>query len=235
MKELIKSEKLWGNICFNPKYHPKGRYKTYRELVFSRMVEVVKNICPVGREIITDSEWEKVIWDFLKNSAPKSPILRELPLEVAKYLQTHAHSLSKKYPYLGELIEYEYLEIQMRFAPDDVEKTTRGKIRINPAHVLATYRWPVHFISKEFHTTKKLPQGEYNLLLWRDPDSLEVLFMEVNHLVVSLIKILEKEPHKKDLLLKKIAKQHRISFNQEFAQEGMQLLEDLKTKKLLFS
>ncbi|MFO1462513.1 MAG: putative DNA-binding domain-containing protein [bacterium] len=233
LETLRQSEAFWAAICFDGKFKPKGRYQVYRELVTERLMQTLQNISPVARALLSEREWWRLLWDYLKNSPPKSEILRELAWELSQYLKSHRHPLQKKYPYLGELLEYEYLEIAMRFAPEDQGKAQRGKLRLNPAHVLATYCWPVHFISEEFRDPKKLPQGEYHLLLWREPDSLEVKFMELNSLVVALVRRLERGPCSPDALLKSVAKAHAIKPDAEYLKEGRALLADLGVKKIL--
>ena len=229
---LQETENFWAKICFDGKFRPKGRYQVYRELVTERLVQTLQNISPVARAFLTEEEWWKILWDFLKKAKLNSEILREAAWELSQYLKTRPHPLKKKYPYLGELLEYEYLEIAMRFAPEDEGKTERGKLRLNPAHVLATYAWPVHFISEEFKDPKRIPRGQYHLLLWREPDTLEVKFMEVNPLVASLIQKLERKQAKPAELLTALAKANDLKASPEFISEGRALLADLAAKKL---
>lgn len=230
---LEQTEKFWAKICFDGGYKPKGRYQVYRELVTERMLDTLKNISPVARGLLSDKEWWSLLWAFLKKSPPKSEILRELAGEFSQFLKTRRHPLFKKYPYLGELLEYEYLEIEMRFAPEDRAKTPAGKVRINPAHLLKTYVWPVHFIGENFRDPKKMPRGEYHLLLWRDPESLDVKFMEVNGLVASLLRGLEKGPKAALPLLKAVAKAQGIGIGPEYLAEGRSLLQSLMEKRIL--
>lgn len=233
LETLRQSEHFWGKICFDGGYRPKGRYQVYRELVTERMVQTVQNISPVARAILSEKEWWQILWAFLKKSRPQSEILRELAWELSQFLKAKPHPLKKKYPYLGELLEYEYLEIAMRFAPEDSGKALRGKLRLNPAHALADYRWPVHFISEDFRDPKKLPQGRYHLLLWREPETLEVKFMEVNPLVAALIRRLEKAPAKPEAALRAVARQSGLKADAEFLAEGRALLEALRARQIL--
>jgi len=230
---LRQSENFWAKICFDGGYRPKGRYQVYRELVTERMVQTVQNISPVARSLLSEKEWWRLLWAFLKKNPPQSEILRELAWELAQFCKSRPHPLKKKYPYLGELLEYEYLEIAMRFAPEGSGKAARGELRLNPAHVLAEYRWPVHFIREDFRDPKKLPQGRYHLLLWREPESLEVKFMEVNPLVAALIRRLERGPAKPEALLRAVARQNGLKAGPEFLAEGRALLQDLRAKQIL--
>lgn len=230
---LHQSEDFWGKICFDGKFRPKGRYQVYRELVTERMMQSIQNISPVARTLLSEKEWWKLLWAYLKASPPKSEILRELAWELSQFCKTQPHPLKKKYPYLGELLEYEYLEIAMRFAPEDGGKTPKGMLRVNPAHVLAEYRWPVHFIRDDFSDHRKMPQGQYLIVLWREPKTLEVKFMEVNPLVASLIKTLEKAPAKGEDLLRSLARKNRLKPTQEYLEEGRHLILGLQQKSLL--
>ena len=87
---------------------------------------------------------------------------------------------------------------------------------------------------RDFRDPKKMPRGDYHLLLWRDPQSLEVKFMEVNALVAGLLRRLEKGPAGAGPLLKAAAKAHRIHASAEFLAEGRGLLQSLQEKRILF-
>jgi hypothetical protein len=232
-QKLEQTEKFWAKLCFDGNFKPKGRYQVYRELVSERMVDALKNISPVARSLLSDKEWWILLWDFLKKAPPKSEILRELAWEFSQHLKDSRHPLFAKYPYLGELLEYEYLEIEMRFAMEDEARTPAGKLRINPAHALRDYRWPVHFIGEKFRDAKKMPRGDYHLLLWREPESLDVKFMEVNGLVAGLLRRLEKAPRAALPVLKAAAKEQGIAVGPEYLAEGQALLRSLKEKGIL--
>ncbi|HCU25160.1 MAG TPA: hypothetical protein DF383_09085, partial [Deltaproteobacteria bacterium] len=191
---LRESESFWKRLCFDAGFKAKGRYAVYREMVADRMIETLKSVAPVARSFLSEAEWKKLLAAFFKGAAPVTEVIRDLAGEVAAFLKKNRHPLAKKYPFLGELIEYEYLEVKVRYFPESKVETPRGKISVNPAHILAEYRWPVHFISEQLHDAKKLPQGEYHLLLWRHPESLEVKFMEVNALTADLLRHLERGP-----------------------------------------
>jgi len=230
---MAATEHFWAKVCFKPKYKPQGRYHLYRELVTDRMLQILQNVCPVTNEILTEAEWLDLLWEFLEKSPPQSEILRDLPYEFSAYLKSHRHRLFKRYPFLGELIEYEAMEVKVSFAPNDRSHTPKGKVRMNPAHFLGKYCWPVHFLDKDFRQIKKIPKGEYHLLLWRDPKDDGVKFMEVNALVASLIQHLKKGPQVPKNLLQKIAKENGFAATGEFLAEGRILLADLEKKKIL--
>lgn len=225
MTSLQEVESLWEKVCFDPEFQPEGRYKAYRGLVFEGMLEVLQNICPVARGILSEEEWGVVFWDFLKKSPPNSVVIRQLPYEASQYLRTHDHPLSEKYPWLGELMEYEYLEIGVRFSPEDREEVPPGLLKLNPAHALGEYTWPVHFISEDNFSPDKLPRGEFFLFLWREPETLEVEFMEVNPLVAGLLRQWVEGPRELDSLLKEVAEEGGLDATEEYLREGRRMVE----------
>lgn len=230
---LKEVEGFWSKVCFDPNYEPEGRYQTYRSLVFESMLDVLQNICPVARGILSEDEWKQVFWDFLRKAPPKSVVLRKLPYEASQYLKANPHPLSDRYPWLGELMEYEYLEVELRFAPEDHEKTPPGKLRLNPASALGLYTWPVHYISEDKHDPSTLPQAQYALFLWRHPESLEISFMEINPLVMALIQELQKAPQAPQDLLEKVGELMEIETSEAYFAEGQSLLENFKQKAIL--
>lgn len=234
MSTLRESETFWSQVCFDRNYRPEGRYQVYRELVTERMFDVLKSVCPVAYGILGDDRLWDLLWDYLRDDPPQCEILRELPRLVSAYLRRGKHPLLAEFPYLGELMEYEFLEVRMIFFPEESgDEAEEGKLRLNPAHVLADYEWPVHFIGEEFSDAAKIPRGRFHLLLWREPKSLEVEFMEVNPLVASLIRRLETGDGKPADLLADLAAEHGISDSDEFAAEGSALLEELRQKGIL--
>ena len=76
---LNQVEEFWSKVCFDPDFKPEGRFQTYRGLVTDSMLDVIQNICPVARGILSTGEWEDIFWGFLQNSPPRSQILRKLP------------------------------------------------------------------------------------------------------------------------------------------------------------
>jgi hypothetical protein len=233
MTTLQEAENFWFQVCFDRRFQLQGRYQVYRELITSRMFDVLKNICPVTFEILGEENFWELLWGYLREDPPSSEILRELPRQVAEYLKEFPNPLLENHPYLAELIEYEFLEVRMMFFPEDEEKTQKGKVRINPAHALETYRWPVHFLSREYCQKKNIPAGTYHLLLWRDPRDLKVQFMEVNVLVASMVRLLEKGQKAVPALFKAIAMENNFDLSEEFLREGRILLDDLSRKGVL--
>ncbi len=233
MTTLLETESFWEKVCFDRQFKPQGRFQVYRELVTERLVDVLHSICPVAKSLLSEEQWWDLLWEFLQNQRIENVILREFPWEFSQYLKAHPFPHQSQFPFLAELIEYEYLEVRVAFAPEDSGKAPAGKLRINPAHCLASYGWPVHFISEEFCDPVKLPRGVFNLLLWRNPLTLDVAFMEVNPLVAAAIRSLETGPLDQDTLLKKVAEENQIPLSSEYLAEGESLLQDLKEKKIL--
>ncbi len=233
MTSLKEVETFWAKVCFDPNFEPQGRFKTYRELVFGGMFDVLQSICPVAKGIVGDAEWTQIIWEYLRASPPQSAILRQLPYEVSQYLKSHDHPFREKYPYLGELMEYEYFEIQVRFAPEIEDSTAPGKIRLTPAHALGHYHWPVHFISETFSDPRKIPRGEFHLLVWRRDDDLEVGYMEVNPLVASLLTAAKPGDKTPSEIIRWVAEENGMALNEEFIQEGQKLIQEMMGKGIL--
>ena len=234
MSSLKEIEAHWERVCFDPNYQPEGRYQTYRELVFSGMLDVLQSICPVARGILTEEEWQRVLHEFLRKAPPRSVVIRQLPFEASQYLKSHSHCLSESYPWLGELMEYEYLEVAVRFAPEQSSVGPAGTWSLNPAHALGQYTWPVHFISETRHNPESLPRGEYFLFLWRHPESLQVKFMEVNPLVAALFRTLQSGPAEEGALLIQVARSVGLQPNPEYLAEGADLLKGLADKGIVF-
>lgn len=232
---LQQAEQLWNRVCFDPLYQPKGRYRTYRDLIVWGMEDAARGVCPVARSILSETEWHRVFLEFLKKTPPQSHQLRDVAFEFADFLKAGGHCLAKKYPYLGELVDYEVAEIKLRFAPELPVKKMRGSLSVNPVHYLGAYRWPVHFIREDFKNPKEIPTGDYRLLLWRDSVNLEIHFLEINPLAATLLEVLQRKPSPLKSLLRAVAKRHGLAASVEFFSEGANLVRDFTEKGMIIS
>ena len=233
MSSLQEIESLWEKVCFDPNYRPEGRMQTYRDLVFAGMLDVLKVICPVANEILEPEQWRDIFWDFLRHAPPNNVVIRQLPFEASQYLKLHSFPHQEKFPWLGELMEYEYLEVGVRFAPEEEDPVPPGQIKVNNAHALGYYTWPVHYISADSHKPEDLPRGDYFLFLWREPVQLKVKFMEINSLVAALLERLQEGPQIPTDLLEDVAERMNLELSPQYLEEGRKLLEDFLEKGIL--
>ncbi|HEY0298656.1 MAG TPA: DNA-binding domain-containing protein, partial [Arachidicoccus sp.] len=100
------------NVNENNVYH-------YRRLVFNVVEDMLQSAYPLASELLTKEEWINVTKDFFANHPCVSPQVWSMPKEFYEYLfAIEHHPLMTKYPFLQELLWFEWLEVEMYMMED---------------------------------------------------------------------------------------------------------------------
>lgn len=170
-----------GTQAFNEL--PQERMQVYLELIYNNIEGFLASAFPVIRSIIPDQKWHGLVRDFIRDHSAQTPYFLEISQEFLTYLLQTNHNLVSEYPFLTALAHYEWVELALDIAdeellprkvsPKDLWKET---VHLSPLSQLLTYPWPVHKISADF-----LPKEESttHLLAYRDRNDM-VKFMELS-------------------------------------------------------
>lgn len=194
--------------------YPLERFQTYRNHISYGILGGIASCFPVIKSLVSETEWAELLNNFYLKRLTRSPIARQVFGEFSQYLQKYRGPLLKKFPYIRELAEYEYLDLKIFFEKDTCQKTDlRQKLPSNPHDILlwkpvlnshiATrlYRWPVHQICKDYYKPSQVKKGRYGLIVYRDPATLKARFIEANDLMIKLVESLRRNNSIKKLLL----------------------------------
>lgn len=228
---------------------PFERFETYRKHISVGLLGGIEDAFPVLRSLISESEWNGLLNDFYLKRLTRSPIARRVFREFPHYLQKRYRGpLLKRFPYLRELADYENVDLRLFYDVDrpvpaldvkDVGSVTDPAVLLhlvpvlNPHHVLHAYRWPVHRICREFSSPKQVKPGRYPLLVYRDPDTLQVRFLETNPLVAEFVRRMRPGRTAIENLLKALIARRRPAEAQTFVAEAIGVLSFLKEKGVL--
>lgn len=241
LKKFFRSEKdrkFLGHYAFE-------RFEVYRRHVAFGLLSEVALDFPVIRSLVSDDEWNEFLNDFTAKRLRRSPIAHDVSEEFAVYLQKKYHGpLLKKYPYLPELAHYEFLELKLLFdrnrpLPKDVEKRFPQDLQnwapvLNPNRALRTYRWPVHYVSADYCSPRQVRPGRYSLLVYRDPESLAVRFVEPNALTADLIRSMATGRSSLARILGGLVHRHRPDGDPEiFVREALAAVRTLYDKSII--
>ncbi|QQR81813.1 MAG: putative DNA-binding domain-containing protein [Deltaproteobacteria bacterium] len=179
------------------------RFQTYRNHISYGILGGIASCFPVLKSLISEKEWNDLLNNFYLKRLTKSPIARHVFGEFSYYLQKkYRGPLLKKFPYLRELAEYEYLDLKLFFEkefsheeklkgilnlPKNPKSLLKLKPLLNPHLEARLYHWPVHLICKNYSTPAKVKKGSYGLVIYRDPETLKVRFVEANETMLKLI------------------------------------------------
>jgi hypothetical protein len=209
---------------------PLERLQTYRAHVSVGLLGGIEAAFPVLRSLVSREEWNGLLNDFYLKRLTRSPIARHVFREFAHYLQKRYHGpLLKRLPYLRELAEYENLEIRLLY---DVDRPVENG-RLNPHHAVRVYHWPVHRVCRGYSTPRQVKPGRHALLVYRDPDTLRVRFLEANPLVAELVSKMASGRRPVSRILEELLKKQKPGDPAAFVREGVAAIRFLKDKGVI--
>lgn len=171
----------------------------YRKLVFNVIDDTLQNAYPLTHELLLAKEWHNVVNDFFSNHPCQSPQVWSMPKEFYEYLSKTNHPLLKKYPFLEELLWFEWIELELYMMEDKVADFTItgdvlfSKLVLNPEHILVSFQYPVH--KKSGNHITLADKSIYYVLAHRNKDG-DILFNDLAPAMVRLIEYLKLEPQR---------------------------------------
>ncbi len=172
------------------------RIETYRELFFNNVDSFLSNNFPVLKTILNEQQWFELSQDFFSNHASSSPYFSEIPEEFIDFLQNERKN-EDDLPFLLELVHYEWVEMALSIAKENIKTNTNDfienlvqqTIALSPLAWPLAYQFPVQEISPSFLPTKTPEEPTY-LLVYRDTGD-EVQFMKTPPITFRLLQIIQ--------------------------------------------
>jgi uncharacterized protein len=202
----------------------------YRRLVYNVVDDMLQSAYPLTKGLLREEEWDELVQEFFSGHACQSPQVWYMPKELYEYLvQQEIHPLLVKYPFLPDLLRLEWLEIAL-FMMEDRPATCNAngeRLVLNPEHELVHLQYPVHF--KEAKRIRGTDKGDYFLVMFREPDSGDVQFMQLSPALARMIELLEEKPMSIAALTAEICRELRLEITQDiqamtqlFVDQGLQ-------------
>ena len=211
-------EKL-GEYCRSGEYVEipgvKGsRLHHYRRLVYNVVDGALETAFPITFNILSEDEWEQMVYNFFSEHDCQTPQLWELPLEFYEYAKEENYAGKYNKPYLSDLLYFEWVEIEVHTMPDakypELKKDGdlfRDNIILNDESKIIHLSYPVHNRSvKEAENSK----GDYFILSYRVPESGQVRFINLSVLYAYVIERIRQENKPVILLIPEIAERFGI-------------------------
>lgn len=161
-----------------------GRLHNYRRLVFNVVRDALSSTYPLTYNLLEINEWEDLCKSFFSDHKCQDPQVWRMPFELIKYVQEFKVDLTKKYPQLIELLHFEWLEVEYYMMPDQKfpeEKTIdlwTSPWQLNPESEIMHLTYPVHLKNARF--ISRSDQGMYFCLIYRQPDTFKVKFLNLS-------------------------------------------------------
>jgi len=175
------------------------RMSVYRELFFNNIENFLATGFPVLKSILSKTDWLALVQDFYAKHQSKTPYFAEIGEEFLDYLQNERNRHSDDPPYLLELAHYEWAELALVIAEDEVPQESVDLLN-NPLDQTIylselawpfAYRFPVHKIGPGQQPIEPSEQPTC-LVVYRNREDL-VKFLEINPVTYRLLQMLEEE------------------------------------------
>ena len=218
---------------------PERRMQVYEELLFNNLKGFLLSCYPISRDILGESRWNEVARAYFKQHRCETPLFREIPKEFLQWLEGKVEDLFPDLPFLYEFMHYEWLELAVTVAADELGSQTMDSSDdlmdaepvFNPTAQLACYHYPVHRIGPDF--LPQQPDGQlYCFLLYRDHDD-QVQFIELNPVTARLVEVLQQSAMTGREALMQIAEEINHPDSDSLVLAGAEQLEGLRRSGVL--
>lgn len=187
----------------------KNRIYHYKRLTNNVVINTLEQAFPIAEEILTDSEWNGLVMDFIARNDSQTPQIWKLPYEFYEFVMKNNYQDTLKKPWLNDLLYFEWIEIEIHTMPDlpitkylEKEISPSDILIFNPEHKIIKLNYPVHLYSVELALDKK---ANYFVLVFREQDTGNVRFMDLTILYAVLLEKLAAEQQAFGNALKEIA------------------------------
>jgi len=173
------------------------RMAMYAELIFNNVESFLSNTFPVLKKILSKAQWRQLVRDFFSQHSSKTPYFSDIPQEFLAYCQDERNN-PDDYPFLLELAHYEWVEMAVAIAQDElvinqnVDDLLNKHMRLSPLAWPLAYQFPVQQISPDFLPTEAPEQPTF-LVVYRNQAD-DVKFIAINPITYRLLTLIQEEP-----------------------------------------
>jgi hypothetical protein len=178
-----------------------NRISIYREIVFNNFLASVSACFPVLLSILGKRRFRQLTRHCFTSHYFGSPLFADIPKAFVDFLQTLDLAKYDLPPFTAQLAHYEWVELHVAKLPDKTQSTS-PVVRIDQAsdlagiilqlpaaHMLVSYDYPVHQLSKKH---RGLAASPTYVLAFRKAD-FTIAFIQLNAVTYSLLQRIQSE------------------------------------------
>lgn len=190
----------------------------YRRLVYNVVDDSLQSSYPLTFQLLDTDDWDNLVQAFFSEHGCQSPQVWYMPREFYEWYQGYASPLKELYPFLAELLWFEWLEVEL-YMMEDIAAVFKagdlasGALVLNPEHHLQYFTYPVHL--KQAAAITAADQGHYFLCLHRHPESGEILFNDLSPAFVHMLELLAVAPMDQAALVSQTCELLQIPANED--------------------
>ncbi len=208
------------------------RLAIYRELFFNNIENLLAGNFPVIRKTLGEQRWRSLARGFYALHRSHTPLFAEIGREFIRFLQDRAGSGAGDPPWLAEMAHYEWVELGLQIADDEIPvhavagDLLTGIPVLSPTAWALAYTWPVQHIGPDYQPDT--PPETPTLVLVRRDRQYEIRFAEISPLVYRLIEILRSGELSGRQSLEQLAAEAGASDLPAFIEQGSAMLERMR-------
>lgn len=218
--ETIEQQKRLAEYCRNGETPEldgitPNRIPEYRRLVFTIIEDALTRTYPLAVNLLSQKEWAVLCNDFFEFHPCRDPQVWKMPMELIEYVEETQTELNHKYPHLLELLRFEWKEVEyymmpdLEFPPSAGDDIWNDYWALNPESEILTLSYPVH--QKNARFISRTDEGQYFCLIFRQPNSGKVKFMNLSPFFAWMLATMLEEPCSLEELFPVIQSQFGIS------------------------
>lgn len=202
-----------------------ARVEVYRSLFFNNVANFLAQSFPVSQSILGDSAWRVLCRAFYSQHRSHAPLFPELPQEFLKFIQAEPQ-LVKAWPFLVELLHYEWVETALGYAADDLPAKRAVALSeplvLSPLALPLAYQFPVHKLSP--FNLPKVSESPTFMLVWRDRAEV-VRFQVLSASAVQLAARFQQGPQLAEVCVRGLSVSLPAASQEEAHSSGLALIE----------
>lgn len=161
--------------------------------------ELMSSVYP-GCQKVIGKHWRATVEDYLKVYPPDHYNFNRLAQRFSLYLSEHGNL--KKHPFIAELADYEWLELELledqRQAHSGIcvdlsspEQVLNLRPVVNPVLVLRHYKYPiaklVDWLEKDAKLPRRVKAEQGYMAIFRNPQTLDCKFLELGDVAAAVL------------------------------------------------
>lgn len=183
----------------------KDRLLIYVQVLQVKHYETMSMTFPLTEKLLGD-DWDEIVEDYRNTCPPSSYRSNRAGEHFKQFIEQHLNGQVKvKFPYLKDLVDYEFSESEMidyddtefQYQSDtclfqSAEEFAGFKPLVNPALVIRRYPFDVIAIAEKLEEeSEELPKDVKAepriVLIYRDPEDKEIRFLSVGEVAAAII------------------------------------------------
>jgi hypothetical protein len=175
----------------------------YSELLSIGHHDVMLSIYPYCAELL-GKKWRSVVSQYLQECPPDHYNLNRTASRFPEFLATFQQEPKSKYPYLLELADYEWVEMELLEKDVKAQPCSRVLLQspedfqsyypvVNPALAIKHYTYPIpkiiDWLNSDHRSAKRFKPADTHMIIYRHPQSHGCKFLEVGEISAALIQV----------------------------------------------